>query len=158
MTLATVETIIREFFSQSPFPLEKIEKDFDETINTHFFHIDSSYTDDEKKNEELAQAINYLIRKQVEQVEPERSGVPAFVIDINGLYAKKIETLKNKAKVIADRAISFKRDVEMEPMSAFDRLIVHSALADIPNIKTESFGMGRDRRLRICYHPAVSAE
>lgn len=74
-----------------------------------------------------------------------------IVVDINNMRTKKEEILKSKASIIADRARAFKIDVEMDPMSSYDRRIIHSHLESSPNIKTESIGEGYNRRLVVKY-------
>ena len=93
-------------------------------------------------------AIDYLIKKMME-----KSGIPDphFIIDVDGFRTKQIIDLQQKALIMAGRAQSFKYDVELTPMSSYERLIVHSALSSVPNIKTESRGEGRDRRIVIRY-------
>lgn len=96
---------------------------------------------------ETIQAINYLLKKMAEQ-----QGVStAFSVDVNGFRLKKITELENHAKLLAERARSLKYDVEMPPMSAYDRLVVHTALQGEPDVKTESQGEGSNRRLIIKY-------
>ena len=53
--------------------------------------------------------------------------------------------------MMAERARAFQYDVELTPMSAYERLIIHMTLADAPNVKTESLGEGRNRRVVIKY-------
>lgn len=72
-----------------------------------------------------------------------------FSIDVNDYQEKKIEELKNRAVILAERARSFKTEVEMEPMSSYERMIIHSFFTETPDIKTESKGEGRDRRVVI---------
>lgn len=98
------------------------------------------------RNGEALKSVNYIVRKLVEK-ELQEEKLPNFVIDINDYYGKKIDGIKTKAKIIADRAASFNREIELEPMSAYDRLIVHSYLSNFPNIETESRGEGRDRHV-----------
>ena len=52
---------------------------------------------------------------------------------------------------MAERARFFKKDIEMSPMTAYERMIVHSSFSDFPDIETESFGGGRDRFVVIKY-------
>lgn len=92
-------------------------------------------------------AFNHIVRKAFEKEEEK----PRFLIDVNGYRTKKIEDLKQTAKLLADRARSLKYNVEMTPMSSYERMIVHAALADEPHIETESHGEGRDRRVVIRY-------
>ena len=53
--------------------------------------------------------------------------------------------------MMAERARSFQYDVELSPMSSYERLIIHTTLSDAPNVKTESQGEGRNRRVVIKY-------
>lgn len=105
-------------------------------------------------------AIDYLAKKIAEsqmevrssdQVSPEEKNELHFLVDVNEYRSKQIKDLQNKALMMAERARSFQYDVELTPMSAYERLIVHTTLQDQPNIKTESQGEGRNRRVVIKY-------
>ncbi len=98
------------------------------------------------RNGETLRSLNYIVRKIIENKIKEGS-VPNFLIDINNYHSKKIDEIKTKAKIIADRAVSFSRKIELEPMSAYDRLIVHSYLSKFPGVSTTSTGEGRERRV-----------
>lgn len=76
---------------------------------------------------------------------------PMFLVDVNEYRTKQIKDLQAKALMMAERARSFQYDVELSPMSSYERLIVHTTLADSPNVKTESQGEGRSRRVVIKY-------
>ena len=52
---------------------------------------------------------------------------------------------------MAERAVSFKRDIELPPMVAYDRLVIHSTLSDFRGVETESEGQGRFRRVIVRY-------
>lgn len=98
------------------------------------------------------QALSHLVKKLVgTQAEIKKVSEPRFFIDVNDYRSSLSRTIATKASVFAERARSFKSSVEMEPMSAYDRLIVHEFLDGAPNIKTESIGQGRDRRVVIRY-------
>ncbi|HUO50387.1 MAG TPA: R3H domain-containing nucleic acid-binding protein [Candidatus Paceibacterota bacterium] len=102
---------------------------------------------------ETIQAIDYLVKKITEQKNlgaEDRQGA-MFLIDVNGFRTKQIKDLQTKALMMAERARSFQYDVELSPMSAYERLIVHTTLQDAPNVKTESQGEGRSRRVVIKY-------
>ncbi|HLD38589.1 hypothetical protein A3I18_02030 [Candidatus Campbellbacteria bacterium RIFCSPLOWO2_02_FULL_35_11] len=96
-------------------------------------------------------AINYLIKQIVKNSEGENFKNINFFIDVNDYQTKNIERIKNKALEMAEKAVFFKRDVEMDPMSSFDRMIVHSVLADREDVGTESSGIGNFRRVCIKY-------
>jgi len=74
-----------------------------------------------------------------------------FFIDINGYFENNTKELQMKAQIMAGRARSFKTNMELEPMTPYERMIIHSALEEFPDIKTESIGFGRDRKVVIKY-------
>jgi spoIIIJ-associated protein len=98
-------------------------------------------------------AIDMLVKKIYEKRAPqdEDAGSAFFLVDVNDYRAKQIKELQTKALMMADRARSLQYDVELTPMSAYERLIIHTALQDAPNVKTESMGEGRGRRVVIKY-------
>lgn len=119
--------------------------------------IISIRTDDARKligmHGDTIHAIDFLVKKMLEKklVTPEGGESPLFLIDVNDYRTKQIKDLQTKALMMAERARSFQYDVELTPMSAYERLIVHTTLQDAPNIKTESAGEGRNRRVVIKY-------
>ncbi|MBL8158262.1 hypothetical protein JNK62_01865 [bacterium] len=102
-------------------------------------------------------AIDLLLKKIVEQrhSKTESGEEPMFLVDVNEYRSRQIRDLQAKALMMAERARSFQYDVELNPMSAYERLIVHTTLQDAPNVKTESQGEGRNRRVVIRYAPAA---
>lgn len=105
---------------------------------------------------ETLSALNYLIKKSFEG-RGENDESFRFVVDVNGYHLKHIKALENQARILADRARTFKYDVEMSPMSPYDRMIVHSALQDAPDVTTESAGEGRTRHVVIKYREAAES-
>jgi spoIIIJ-associated protein len=95
-------------------------------------------------------ALNHLIKKIAENEfkknELERI---QFFLDINDYQAKKTEELKNLARMGAQRVRYFKKEVELEPMSSYERRIIHAALTEYPDITTESAGEDPNRRVVI---------
>ncbi|MBI4080098.1 hypothetical protein HY414_02655 [Candidatus Kaiserbacteria bacterium] len=90
--------------------------------------------------------------KREEGDEGEEAKEPLhFLVDVNDYRAKQIKDLQQKALMMAERARSFQYDVELSPMTAYERLIIHTTLQNEPNVKTESQGEGRNRRVVIKY-------
>ncbi len=101
---------------------------------------------------DTVQAMDMLVKKIAEKrLVPEAAQDLHFLVDVNDYRVKQIKDLQTKALMMADRARSFQYDVELTPMSAYERLIVHTTLQDAPNVKTESQGEGRNRRVVIKY-------
>ena len=88
---------------------------------------------------------------RAQEVSGEHDHHTMFLIDVNEHRTKQIKDIQTKAIMMAERARSFQYDVELTPMSAYERLIVHTTLQDAPNVKTESQGEGRNRRVVIKY-------
>ena len=68
-------------------------------------------------------------------------------VDINGYKRKRMEFLRDMALSVRQRALKEHKDIEMEPMTAFDRRAVHSALTEYNDVETESTGEGLERRV-----------
>jgi len=96
-------------------------------------------------------ALNHLLKRIVTKGKTEQNEETKFFVDVNDYQVKLNEELKNRAKIMSDRARSFKVDVELDPMSSYERMIIHSALQEQVDIKTESKGFGKDRRVVIRY-------
>ena len=63
---------------------------------------------------------------------------PKVMVDVGGYRAQSREALVKKAKDAAEKVRRWGDAVELEPLSAFDRRIVHHALKDDPDIETQS--------------------
>ncbi len=74
-----------------------------------------------------------------------------FFIDVNGYQEAAALNIKNMAKIMGERARSLKTNVELEPMSSYERMVVHSFFQEFPDLKTESVGEGERRRVVIKY-------
>ena len=63
---------------------------------------------------------------------------PKVTVDVAGYRSQAREALVKKAKDAAEKVRRWGDIVELEPMSAFDRRVVHQALKDDPDIETQS--------------------
>ena len=70
-------------------------------------------------------------------------------VDVNGYKRKKAQYLKELATDVANQVALEKKEKQMEPMSSFERRIVHIELAGRSDVSTESIGNGLDRRVVI---------
>lgn len=76
------------------------------------------------------------------------STAPKVMVDVGGYRAQAREALVKKAKEAAEKVRRWGEVVELEPLSAFDRRIVHHALRDDPDIETHSVEVdGTDRKV-----------
>lgn len=99
-------------------------------------------------------SLNHIMKRIVEKKFGE--AMTPFMIDINDHQKKHADEIRAKAHMLAERARYFKSAVEMDPMSSYERMIVHSEFSDANDLITESIGTGRDRRVILKYkEPAV---
>lgn len=96
-------------------------------------------------------ALSHIIKRIADRANNNKKNQTPFVVDVNNYQGRKTEDLKNKAAMLAERARYFKSDVEMSPATAYERMIIHSIFSNVKDIKTESVGEGRTRRVVIKY-------
>ena len=68
-------------------------------------------------------------------------------IDIEGYRAKREETLRALARRMAEKALRNHRSVMLEPMSAYERRIIHSEVQSIEGVSTHSIGSDSNRKI-----------
>ena len=71
----------------------------------------------------------------------------AVVVDAAGYREKRVSALQRQADRAVSDALSYGRPVELEPMSAAERKIVHNYLAERNDVETHSEGDEPERRL-----------
>jgi len=76
-----------------------------------------------------------------------------LVLDINGHKEKRKNELNDLAIETAKKVRRTKSSITMEPMSAYERRIIHLKLAEQPDIVTESIGEEPERRLVVRLYP-----
>ena len=72
-----------------------------------------------------------------------------IVLDVEGYKERRCEGLRALALKLANQVDTRKMPFAMEPMSAFERRVIHLVLADHPDVTTESTGVGESRRVVI---------
>jgi len=92
----------------------------------------------------LQYTVNLIVNRSLE-------GRHAFTVDVDGYKRRREETLNNLAARIAEQVRESQDAVDLEPMSAAERRIIHIALADDPDVFTESEGEGDARHVQIVY-------
>ena len=80
------------------------------------------------------------------------------VLDIENYREKRAETLRGLAHRMSDRVLSSGRNFTLEPMSAYERRIIHAEVQKIAGVHTYSVGSENDRRVVIAYGEEERAE
>lgn len=91
-------------------------------------------------------ALQHLVNKAVFKERGTEKGKP-LVVDAGGFRDKQVERLRGIAQKMAAQALETKRIVELQPMSAHDRRIVHMAIAEMQGLSSRSEGEGEDRHI-----------
>ena len=95
---------------------------------------------------ETLDAVQYLTNLIVTRGKDKK-----VILDSENYRAKRIGTIISLANKTADKAIKYKKNQSLEPMSAYERRIIHTALADRENIATYSVGTEPKRKVVISY-------
>lgn len=74
---------------------------------------------------------------------------PSFLLDVNGYREKREIFLKELGQELAEQVIATQKSVILQPMSSYERRVVHLELAKKPGIATESVGEEPERRVVI---------
>ena len=89
--------------------------------------------------------LQYITNRLLFQQDP---ASPKVMVDVGGYRAQAREALVKKAKEAAEKVRRWGDVVELEPLNAFDRRIVHQALKDDPGVETTSVEVeGTDRKV-----------
>lgn len=97
---------------------------------------------------ETLDAVQYLCNLVVNKGRNEKLRV---TVDTENYRAKRIRTLEALAEKNAQKAIKYKRNITMEPMSPYERRIIHAALTGREDITTFSVGSEPKRRVVVSY-------
>ena len=88
--------------------------------------------------------LQYLVNRIIFQQD---RTAPKISVDVAGYRTQSHDALIKKAKDAADKVRRWGDIVELEPMSANDRRIIHATLRDDPQIETQSVEVdGTDRK------------
>jgi spoIIIJ-associated protein len=91
-------------------------------------------------------ALQHIVRLMV--AHRIKARVP-IVIDVEGYKQRRYEALQALARRMAEQVRERKKPFALEPMPAYERRIIHLALADDPDVTTESTGVGEVRKVVI---------
>ncbi len=72
-----------------------------------------------------------------------------IVLDVEGYKQRRCEGLRTLALRLAEQVRDRKTSFAMEPMSPFERRVIHITLVDHPDVITESTGIGDSRKVVI---------
>ena len=74
-------------------------------------------------------------------------------VDAEGYRAKREESLQRLAIKVAGKVIKYRKNMTLEPMNAYERHVIHTALQDYKGVTTYSTGVEPNRRTVVAYAP-----
>ena len=72
-------------------------------------------------------------------------------LDAENYRQRRNETLENLAARTAGKVMKYRRNMTLDPMNAYERHVIHSALQNYDNITTYSVGSEPNRRIVVAY-------
>ena len=91
--------------------------------------------------------------QQITSYAVNRGGGPRVRIhlDAENYRAKREQSLQHLARKVAGKVVRFRRSVTLEPMNAYERHVIHTALQDFEGVTTYSTGMDPNRRVVVAF-------
>jgi len=87
---------------------------------------------------------NYAINRSV-------SGRVRINLDAENYRQRRNEALENLASRTAGKVIKYRRNMTLDPMNAYERHVIHSALQEHEQVSTFSVGSEPNRRVVVAY-------
>jgi spoIIIJ-associated protein len=94
--------------------------------------------------------LQYITNRLLFQQDPNS---PKAMVDVGGYRAQAREALVKKAQDAAEKVRRWGDAVELEPLNAFDRRVVHHALKDDPDVETHSVEVEGSEKKAILLRP-----
>lgn len=150
--LSPLESLLRAVVEHGPFDLtfsiQKAAVHADDPEAPEYV-VDFSGPDADlllEKNATLLHALEYVVLKAIRLDEDHFRSI-AF--DCDDWRRTRMEELRLMAHVAADRVIETGDPFTLSPMNPRERRIIHMALRDQPKVRTQSEGMGPERKVVI---------
>ena len=93
-------------------------------------------------------AIQYLTGYAINREREKRLRIN---VDAGEYRLKREESLQQLAKKMAAKAVKYRRNFTLEPMNAYERHVIHSALQEYPEVTTYSTGSEPHRRIVVAF-------
>ena len=102
--------------------------------------------------DQLQYLVNLVANKRdSDEEDGEHNNYFKISVDVEDYRAKREQTLRTLARRMAMKVKKYKKNVALEPMSAYERRIIHSEIQGIEGVTTSSVGQENNRRVVIIY-------
>jgi len=121
---------------------EDFSVNYDSDRNRFLIFINN--LDSEELIYKLINGLNHLVKALAKKQKQ-----PPVFIDINNYKDKRENLILELARATARKVAATKTEIELPAMNAYERRLIHLELSSRPDIKTESIGEGKERRIVI---------
>jgi spoIIIJ-associated protein len=94
-------------------------------------------------------SLQYIMQLMIRRAVDEEDFDFRLTLDVSGYRKERNSKIEDIAMQKADDARILGESIDLPPMKPYDRRVVHMTLQKFDDLKTESFGEGRDRYVRI---------
>lgn len=99
--------------------------------------------------EGLQLVVNQIMSRKIGEKSSPAGEFKRVILDVGGWRKQKEEELKSRATDLGKEVLESGKQLELEPMSAWQRRVVHMVLQEMGGLSSESIGEGRDRHIVI---------
>jgi spoIIIJ-associated protein len=99
-----------------------------------------------QRNAAVLYALEYVLNRMCSRILGKEHKVTADAGDFRALRAEELQLIAVKA---SEKVLTYGRPVDLQPMPANERRIIHLALQDQPKVRTVSEGTGEERKVII---------
>ena len=97
---------------------------------------------------ETLDAIQHLTNYAVNRGQNKRARIN---VDAENYRTKREESLQRLAVKVAGKVVRYRRNITLEPMNAYERHVIHTALQNYEGVTTSSTGVEPNRRVVVSY-------
>ena len=92
----------------------------------------------------IQQLTNYVVNR-------DRDKRVRIHVDAENYREKREQSLEHLARKVAAKVVKYRKSVTLEPMNAYERHVIHTALQDVEHVTTHSTGTEPNRRVVVSY-------
>ncbi|MEX1014480.1 MAG: R3H domain-containing nucleic acid-binding protein [Candidatus Paceibacterota bacterium] len=137
----SLDNKIKEVILKMGFKEDQIKITIDQEYNKISINIDDEAVREENTPKVLS-AFNHLFNQILK-----KESKPYHVIDLNYYRKERERLITELARAAAKRASVSGENIELPPMNAYERRLVHVEISTHPELETESIGKGKERRV-----------
>lgn len=104
-------------------------------------------------NQIMSRKMGQSVLSEAKPKAGEVEGFKRVILDVSGWRKAKTEELTSLARSLGKQVLETGKEVELEPMSPWQRRVIHMVISETPGLSSESIGEGRDRHIVIKIPP-----